>query len=115
MKPTVWTTLYFWKGVIIPEVGGGIPKIEEAFINEAYEKSHPEDKKYVEKLKDEILKQYSIIEELLSIHDKLKSDALNHFQEVLQEEFNKTKKEIEKKWGLKEKEKEGFRVIQGFI
>ena len=55
-------------GVVLAQVGGGIPKIEEAFLEPEYGVTHEEDEDYIRLLKEEIVKQMNIIEELLPIH-----------------------------------------------
>ena len=55
-------------GVVLAQVGGGIPKIEEAFLEPEYGVVHEEDEEYICLLKEEIVKQMNIIEELLPIH-----------------------------------------------
>ena len=39
-------------GTVIPSVGGGIPKIEEAFLDEEYESKNPKDVAYIAQIKD---------------------------------------------------------------
>ena len=57
-------------GVVLAQVGGGIPKIEEAFLEPEYTKSHQQDADYIRLLKEEIVKQMKIIDDLLPIHGK---------------------------------------------
>ena len=99
-------------GTVIPQVGGGIPKIEEAFINEEYERLNPEDAPYISNIKDEIKRQVSIIEELLPLHAEQSDNK--PMQEAMEEEFEKLKTTVFDKYGhVGEQEKkklEGFRV-----
>ena len=99
------------KGIVVPEVGGGVPKIEEAFINDEYLEAHPDDKKYHDSIIHEIKRQVHIIQQLLPIHDKLKADVMQPLQDVLEEEFAKMKEAVSEKYkGLDFVE--GFRVSQ---
>merc|ERR550534_2466741 len=109
---TQFTQLMY--GTVIPQVGGGIPKIEEAFINEEYESLNPDDMHYITQIKDEIKRQVSIIEELLPLHDEQSDNE--PMQEAMEEEFKKLKEGVIEKYGDIEKKKlEGFRVSIIFI
>ena len=109
---TQFTQLMY--GTVIPQVGGGIPKIEEAFINEEYESLNPDDMTYITQIKDEIKRQVSIIEELLPLHDEQSDNK--PMQEAMEEEFKKLKDGVIEKYGDIEKKKlEGFRVSIIFI
>lgn len=109
---TQFTQLMY--GTVIPQVGGGIPKIEEAFINEEYESLNPDDMPYITQIKDEIKRQVSIIEELLPLHDEQSDNK--PMQEAMEEEFKKLKDGVIEKYGDIEKKKlEGFRVSIIFI
>ena len=55
-------------GAILPTVGGGTPKIEEAFLTEKYEKENPDHKDLIKQLKDEIKKQIHILDDLLPVY-----------------------------------------------
>ena len=107
---TQFTQLMY--GTVIPQVGGGIPKIEEAFINEEFERLNPEDAPYISNIKDEIKRQVSIIEELLPLHAEQSDNK--PMQEAMEEEFEKLKTTVFDKYGhVGEQEKkklEGFRV-----
>ena len=87
------------KGIIIPEVGGGIPKIEEAFINEVYKAEHPEDNIYINMMQKEIVRQMDLCKKLLQIHGSFISPAMEQLQRVMQEELNKMKKDYNEKYG----------------
>lgn len=106
---TQFTQLMY--GTVIPQVGGGIPKIEEAFINEEYESMNPEDKPYVTKIKDEIKRQVAIIQELLPLHAEQSDNK--PMQEAMEEEFQKLKTTVLDKYGevgeQERKKLEGFR------
>ena len=109
---TQFTQLMY--GTVIPQVGGGIPKIEEAFINEEYESLNTDDMPYITQIKDEIKRQVSIIEELLPLHDEQSDNK--PMQEAMEEEFKKLKEGVIEKYGDIEKKKlEGFRVSIIFI
>ena len=107
---TQFTQLMY--GTVIPQVGGGIPKIEEAFINEEYERLNPKDAPYISNIKDEIKRQVSIIEELLPLHAGQSDNK--PMQEAMEEEFEKLKTTVFDKYGqIEEQEKKklkGFRV-----
>ena len=111
---TQFTQLMY--GTVIPQVGGGIPKIEEAFINEEYESMNPEDKPYVTKIKDEIKRQVAIIQELLPLHAEQSENK--PMQEAMEEEFQKLKTTVLDKYGevgeQERKKLEGFRVSMTF-
>merc|ERR550534_1082795 len=106
---TQFTQLMY--GTVIPQVGGGIPKIEEAFINEEYESLNPDDMPYLTQIKNEIKRQVSILEELLPLHAEQSDNKL--MQEAMEEEFHKLKTGVTEKYGeIGEQEKkklEGFR------
>ena len=74
-------------GVILPQVGGGTPKIEEAFLTAEYEKANPDHKGLIKQLKDEIKKQIHILDLLLPFFEyRVKGDigkepVLNAFKE----------------------------------
>ena len=99
-------------GTVIPSVGGGIPKIEEAFLNEEYESKNPKDVAYIAQIKDEIKRQVLIIEELLPLHAE--QNEQKPLQEAMEEEFEKLKTKVLEKYGEVEGEErkrlEGFRV-----
>ena len=99
-------------GTVIPSVGGGIPKIEEAFLDEEYESKNPKDVAYIAQIKDEIKRQVLIIEELLPLHAE--QNEQKPLQEAMEEEFEKLKTKVLEKYGEVEGEErkrlEGFRV-----
>jgi len=86
-------------GVVLAAVGGGIPKIEEAFLTPEYEEEHPEDKDLIDALKQEIVKQTKIVEGLLPIHDKHKAPAMGPMHDVIVEKFEETKALVQNKYG----------------
>ena len=109
---TQFTQLMY--GTVIPQVGGGIPKIEEAFLNEEYERLNPEDISYITKIKDEIKRQVFIIEELLPLHDKQSDNK--PMQKAMEEEFEKLRTSVVGKYGdIGDLERKGFRVSIFFI
>lgn len=87
------------KGTVIPEVGGGLPKIEEAFFTDSYINQHPEDKEYIELLKDEFKRQVWIIDQLLPLHGQYASEESKFLQQAMEEEFQKTKEHVDAKYG----------------
>ena len=106
-------------GVVLAQVGGGIPKIEEAFLEPEYGVVHEEDEEYICLLKEEIVKQMKIIEELLPIHGLEKkhiwslprlrflcklysgehmADEMKRMQEVLADHFKKTNMRVQQQY-----------------
>jgi hypothetical protein len=43
-------------------VNGGIDKLKEDFLNPAYEQEHPEDRPYLQLIRNEILKQNRLVQ-----------------------------------------------------
>lgn len=86
-------------GVVLASVGGGIPKIEEAFLTREYEDEHKDEADFLKELKQEIIKQTKIVEGLLPIHNKYKDDAMVPMHEAIVEKFEETKLDVHAKYG----------------
>merc|ERR1711950_39329 len=77
------------QGTVVPTVGGGIPKIEEAFLTDEYKEGHPEDNELITQLIEEIKRQVKLCEALLDQHDKYKDPVFQPMQNVMEEELEK--------------------------
>ena len=88
-------------GVILPTVGGGTPKIEEAFLTEKYEKENPDHKDMIKQLKDEIKKQIHILDDLLPVYlHRIKGDrAREPTGEAFKEHHKINRKKIKETYG----------------
>ena len=86
-------------GVVLASVGGGIPKIEEAFLTPEYEEANEDDKDLIKELKEEIIKQTKVVEKLLPIHDKYKDPAMGPMHEAIADQFEETKNLLFSKYG----------------
>ena len=86
-------------GVVLAQVGGGIPKIEEAFLTTEYEDEHKDEAEYIKELKQEIIKQTKIVESLLPIHDNEKDQSMIPMHEAIVEKFEETKQHVQDKYG----------------
>eukprot|EP00092_Neocalanus_flemingeri_P017839 GFUD01019303.1.p1 GENE.GFUD01019303.1~~GFUD01019303.1.p1 ORF type:complete len:1705 (+),score=380.42 GFUD01019303.1:51-5165(+) len=86
-------------GVVLASVGGGIPKIEEAFLTPEYEDEHEDEKDLLQELKQEIIKQTKIVEGLLPIHDQYKDDSMGPMHDAISEKFEETKTHVHSKYG----------------
>ena len=91
-------------GVVLASVGGGIPKIEEAFLTPEYEDEHKDEAEYIVELKQEIIKQTTIVEGLLPIHEKEKDVSMIPMHEAIVEKFEETKSHVHEKYGTKYQE-----------
>ena len=99
------------QGTVVPTVGGGIPKIEEAFLTDEYKEGHPEDNELITQLIEEIKRQVKLCEALLDQHDKYKDPVFQPMQNVMEEELEKTKTSVARNYGGDWKNVgEGFRV-----
>jgi hypothetical protein len=86
-------------GTIIPTVGGGVPKIEEAFLTPTDAENHPEDAELIAGLKMEIIKQVEIVDKLLYNHfEKMKTPELEPLSEALKEHHEITKERVDRLW-----------------
>ena len=88
-------------GVILPTVGGGTPKIEEAFLTETYEKENPDHKDLIKQLKDEIKKQIHILDDLLPVYlHRIKDDkARQPTGQAFEEHHKINRKKIKETYG----------------
>ena len=88
-------------GVILPTVGGGTPKIEEAFLTEKYEKENPDHKDLIKQLKDEIKKQIHILDDLLPVYQhRIKDDkARGPTGQAFEEHHKINRKKIKETYG----------------
>ena len=93
---TIGQNLY---GVVMADVGGGIPKIEEAFLAKEYKDQYQEETGLIDELAEEIIKQTKIVERLLPIHDKYKHESMGPMHDAIMEKFEKTRDHIHSKYG----------------
>lgn len=84
-------------GVVLPTVGGGIPKIEEAFLTDEYAGEHPGNNQLIMDLKREIVKQITIIDKLLPHLGELTTNR--ELFEVMLDEHCKTRKRVNSIYG----------------
>ena len=92
------------------QVGGGIPKIEEAFLTREYKDQHQEETGLIDELAEEIIKQTKIVEWLLPIHDKYKHESMCPMHDAIMEKFEKTIDHIYSKYGTLHQET--FKVFE---
>ena len=64
-------------GIILPNVGGGIPKLEEAFLTDGYARDNPDHDSLIKQLKREIVKQVGLIDQLLPLWNKKRMTELD--------------------------------------
>ena len=105
-------------GTIIPAVGGGLPKIEEAFFSDSYKEQHPEDEEIIQLLKEEFKRQVWIINQLLPLHKKYASEENKFLQQAMEEEFEKTKQKVDEKYGVWDYGEEfrvSFRMFNNYV
>ena len=63
-------------GTIMAGVGGGVKTLEDAFLTPAYAEEHPEHLRMIETLKNEIVKQVDLIDNLLSFYPGMITETL---------------------------------------
>ena len=85
-------------GVVLPQVGGGVPKLEEAFLTEEYAKEHPDEEDLIEGLKKEIVKQVDIIDHLLVLFEKLRGQEQKLLSTTLAEHHMETKERVQERY-----------------
>ncbi|KAH9508035.1 Dedicator of cytokinesis protein 4 [Bulinus truncatus] len=79
------------QGVISGAVNGGIPKYQEAFFNETYQRKYPDESEHIERLKSAIQEQIQLLERGLSIQGKFASQEMLPLHRSLVEMFSKMK------------------------
>jgi len=86
-------------GVVLPSVGGGVPKMEEAFLTEDYAQAHEEENDLIEDLKQEIVKQIDIIDKLLPFFDKMKTSDRDALSQAFHHHHGETKERVNDRYG----------------
>ena len=102
-------------GVVLPQVGGGVPKLEEAFLTEEYAKEHPDEDDLIESLKEEIVKQVDIIDHLLVLFDKLRGPEQKLLSTTLAEHHMETKERVHERYGEPDEEMYKVHIKSKFI
>eukprot|EP01105_Mastigella_eilhardi_P021953 TRINITY_DN5369_c0_g1_i1.p1 TRINITY_DN5369_c0_g1~~TRINITY_DN5369_c0_g1_i1.p1 ORF type:complete len:1692 (-),score=541.24 TRINITY_DN5369_c0_g1_i1:92-4510(-) len=87
-------------GVIAAGVNGGIPKYQEAFLTEAYQREHPQDEAKWKLLRQHIVKQMDILYNAMALHLQRIPPDMKELHQFLQTKLDETKK----KWDMEEEE-----------